>query len=222
MHKYLSLRHSSKEGDDTEVQKKVMFCFRVISNCFGDSAKAQENFQILDQLKDGNVWKISTRLIDPNTSALQASSLRHQLYDHFREFLLDARVLKCSGSTELVLSCMAILVMRLRHLNAQLGQHRQQHEDTERARQQDLDVDDFINRKLAAKIRRQKAQWSSYADNTDLNPNNLSGTNPKEILILLIYRTIVKVSVFPAVKATVEVSTQVTSGGRREPQGTRC
>ncbi|KAL3624912.1 hypothetical protein CASFOL_031580 [Castilleja foliolosa] len=65
-----------REGDDTEVQKKVMFCFRVMSCCFGDSAKAQENFQILDQLKDGNVWKISTRLIDPNTSALQASSLR--------------------------------------------------------------------------------------------------------------------------------------------------
>ncbi|KAL3625005.1 hypothetical protein CASFOL_031673 [Castilleja foliolosa] len=148
MHKYLSLRHSSKEGDDTEVQKKVMFCFRVMSCYFGDPAKAEENFQILDQLKDGNVWRILTRLIDPNTCALQASSLRedllkilgqkHQLYDflstlslkcsyllfdkdHIREFLLDARVQKCSGSTELILSCMAILVMLARFCPLLLG-----------------------------------------------------------------------------------------------------
>ncbi|KAL6544680.1 hypothetical protein OROMI_023542 [Orobanche minor] len=141
MQKYLPLRHLSKEGDDTEIQKKVMFCFRVMSRCFGDPAKAEENFQILDQLKDTKVWKILMRLIDPNTSSLQASSLRvdllnilgqkHQLYeflstlslkcsyllfdkDHVRELLLDARVQKSSGNTELILSCMAILAILAR------------------------------------------------------------------------------------------------------------
>ncbi|KAL3614925.1 hypothetical protein CASFOL_040586 [Castilleja foliolosa] len=148
MQKYLSLRHSSKEGDDTEVQKKVMFCFRVMSCCFGDPAKAEENFQILDQLKDGNIWKILTRLIDPNTISLQAIRLRedllkilgqkHRLYgflstlslkcsyllfdkDHVREFLLDARVQKSSGSTELLSSCMAILVILARFCPLLLG-----------------------------------------------------------------------------------------------------
>ncbi|CAA0836537.1 binding [Striga hermonthica] len=141
MQKYLSLRESSQEGDDTEMRKKVVFCFRVMSRCFGDPAKAEENFQILDQLKDANIWKIFSRLIDPKTSALRSSSLRddllkvlgqkHRLYeflgalslkfsymlfdkDHVREFLLEARVQKSSGTAELILSCMAILVILAR------------------------------------------------------------------------------------------------------------
>ncbi|GER37526.1 sister chromatid cohesion protein pds5 [Striga asiatica] len=141
MQKYLSLRESSQGGDDTEMRKKVMFCFRVMSRCFGDPAKAEENFQILDELKDAKIWKIFARLIDPNTSALRSSSLRddllkvlgqkHRLYeflgalslkcsymlfdkDHVREFLLEARVQKSSGTAELILSCMAILVILAR------------------------------------------------------------------------------------------------------------
>ncbi|KAL6553181.1 hypothetical protein OROGR_007023 [Orobanche gracilis] len=148
MQKYLPLRHSSQEGDDTEIQKKVNFCFRVMSRCFGDPAKAEENFQILDQLKDSKIWKILMRLIDPDTSSLQASSLRddllnilgqkHQLYEflstlslkcsyllfdkyHVREFLLDARVQKSSGNTELILSCMAILTILARFCPLLLG-----------------------------------------------------------------------------------------------------
>ncbi|KAL6538568.1 hypothetical protein OROGR_012556 [Orobanche gracilis] len=148
MQKYLPLRHLSKEGDDTEIHKKVMFCFRVMSRYFGDPAKAEENFQTLDQLKDTKIWKILLRLIDPNTSSLQASSLRddllnilgqkHQLYeflstlslkcsymlfdkDHVREFVLDARVQKSSGNTELILSCMAILAILARFCPLLLG-----------------------------------------------------------------------------------------------------
>ncbi|GER48127.1 sister chromatid cohesion protein pds5 [Striga asiatica] len=141
MQKYFSLRELSQEGDDTDRRKKVMFSFRVMSRCFSDPAKSEENFQILDQLKDAKIWRNLTNLSDPNTSALQASSLRddllkilgqkHQLYeflgavslkcsymlfdkDHVREFLLEARVQKSSGTTELILSCMAILVILAR------------------------------------------------------------------------------------------------------------
>ncbi|KAI3466488.1 hypothetical protein Pfo_023151 [Paulownia fortunei] len=154
MQKYLSLRQLSQvfvrvqEGDDTEIPKKVMFCFRVMSRCFGDPAKAEENFQILDQLKDSNIWKILMRLLDPNTSSLQASSLRddllkilghkHRLYeflstlslkcsyllfdkDHVREILLEAGIQKSSGSTELILSCMTILVILARFCPLLLG-----------------------------------------------------------------------------------------------------
>lgn len=65
-----------QEADGSDIQKKVIFCFRVMSRCFTDPAEAEENFQILDQLKDSNIWKLLTQLLDPNTSSLQASSLR--------------------------------------------------------------------------------------------------------------------------------------------------
>lgn len=65
-----------QEGDSAETQKKVMFCFRAMSRCFAEPAEAEEKFQILDQLKDSNIWKLVTQLLDPNTSSLQASSSR--------------------------------------------------------------------------------------------------------------------------------------------------
>lgn len=65
-----------QDGDANEIQKKVMFCFRMMSRCFIDPAKAEESFQILDQLKDANVWKILRTLLDPNTTSSQASNSR--------------------------------------------------------------------------------------------------------------------------------------------------
>lgn len=65
-----------QDGDAPEIQKKVLYCFRVMSRSFADPVKAEENFQILDQLKDANVWKILTSLVDPNTSFHQASTSR--------------------------------------------------------------------------------------------------------------------------------------------------
>lgn len=57
------------QGKDTpEVEKKVAFCLRVMSRSFADPEKAEESFQILDQLQDANIWKILTDLVDPNTS----------------------------------------------------------------------------------------------------------------------------------------------------------
>ncbi|CAI9783991.1 unnamed protein product [Fraxinus pennsylvanica] len=139
--KYLSFRQLSQEGDAIELQKKVTFCFRVMSRCFTDPARAEENFQIFDQLKDTNIWKKFASLLDTNTSYPQACSLRddilkivgekHQLYEflsilslkcsylifgkeHIKEILLEADIQKSAGNSELILSCMTILVILAR------------------------------------------------------------------------------------------------------------
>lgn len=65
-----------QDGDAPETQKKIVFCFRIMSRSFADPAKSEENFQILDQLKDANVWRILSNLIDPNTNFHQACNLR--------------------------------------------------------------------------------------------------------------------------------------------------
>ena len=65
-----------QDGDAPEIQKKVLFCFRLMSRSFADAAKAEENFLILDQLKDANIWKILTSLVDPKTSFQQACTSR--------------------------------------------------------------------------------------------------------------------------------------------------
>lgn len=61
-----------QDKDVPVVRKKTLFCFRVMSRSFADPIKAEESFQILDQLKDANIWKILTNLVDPNTSIHQA------------------------------------------------------------------------------------------------------------------------------------------------------
>ncbi|KAF3451892.1 hypothetical protein FNV43_RR07988 [Rhamnella rubrinervis] len=141
MQRYLSLRQMYQDGDAPEVQKKVLFCFRIMSRSFADPAKAEENFQILDQLKDANIWKILTNLVDPSTSFHQACTFRddllrilgekHRLYDflstlsvkssyllfnkeHVREILQEANAHKSTGNTQYALSCMNILVILAR------------------------------------------------------------------------------------------------------------
>ncbi|KAL6520454.1 hypothetical protein OROHE_017042 [Orobanche hederae] len=141
MENYLSLRQLPEEGDGAEAQKKLMFCFRVMSRCFTDPAEAEENFQILDQLKNSKIWEHLEKLLDANTRSLQAISARdellkflgheHQLYEflsslclkcsyllfdknHVKEILLEAGVLKSSANNELILSCMSILVILAR------------------------------------------------------------------------------------------------------------
>ncbi|KAA8537266.1 hypothetical protein F0562_027047 [Nyssa sinensis] len=141
MQRYLSLRQMYQDGDASELQKKVLFCFRIMSRCFTDPAKAEENFQILDQLKDANIWKILASLLDPITSSLQAYGCRddllkilgekHRLYEflstlsmkcsyllfnkeHVKEILLEADVQKSAGNAQFTVSCMDILVILAR------------------------------------------------------------------------------------------------------------
>lgn len=65
-----------QDGDAPEILKKILFCFRVMSRSFSEPTKAEESFQVLDQLKDANIWKILTNLLDPKTSFSQACSGR--------------------------------------------------------------------------------------------------------------------------------------------------
>ncbi|KAL2603500.1 hypothetical protein GLYMA_09G014600v4 [Glycine max] len=101
MQKYLVLRQTSQEKDIPEAQKKIVFGFRAMSRSFADPIKAEESFQILDQLQDANIWKILTDLVDPNTSFHQTCVYRddllkvvgekHQLYEFLNTFYI-----KCS------------------------------------------------------------------------------------------------------------------------------
>lgn len=148
MRRYLSLRQMQQDGDATEIQKKVVFCFRIMSRCFTDPGKAEESFQILDQLKDANVWRILTVLLDPNSNSIRASSSRdellkilgekHRLYDflgtlsmkcsyilfnkeHVKEILQETNIQKSAGSTDLILSCTHLLVILARFCPFLLG-----------------------------------------------------------------------------------------------------
>ncbi|MED6121428.1 hypothetical protein PIB30_030020 [Stylosanthes scabra] len=138
MQKYLSLRRTSQGKDVLVVQKKTLFCFRVMSRSFADPAKAEESFKILHQLKDANIWKILTNLVDPNTSIDQARAYRgdllkilgekHRLYEflstfsvkcsyllfnkeHVKAIISETTAQKSPESAQRTLSCMNILVM---------------------------------------------------------------------------------------------------------------
>lgn len=138
MQKYLSLRQASQDGNAPELQKRLLICFRTMSRLFGDPTKAEEGFRILNQLKDANIWKILTSLLDPNTSFQQAYTFRdellkilgekHPLYDfldtlsmkcsyllfnkeYVKEILLEVRAQKSAGNSKLVLSCLNLLVI---------------------------------------------------------------------------------------------------------------
>ncbi|XP_029129811.1 sister chromatid cohesion protein PDS5 homolog A-B isoform X3 [Cajanus cajan] len=138
MQKYILLRQMSQDKDIPEVQKKILFCFRVMSRSFADHIKAEESFQILDQLKDANIWKILTNLVDPNTSLHQARAHRddllkilgekHRLYEflntfsvkcsyllfnkeHVKTILLETVPQKSAENAQCAQSCMNILVI---------------------------------------------------------------------------------------------------------------
>ncbi|XP_050367583.1 sister chromatid cohesion protein PDS5 homolog A [Argentina anserina] len=141
MQKYMSLRQVHPEGDAPEIQKKILFCFRLMARSFADPAKAEENFQYLDQLKDSNIWKILSNLVDPDTSFDQARTSRdellkilgekHRLYEflstlsvkcsyllfnkeHVKEILLEVAAHRSSADIQYNLSCMNILVILAR------------------------------------------------------------------------------------------------------------
>ncbi|XP_057757523.1 sister chromatid cohesion protein PDS5 homolog A-like isoform X1 [Arachis stenosperma] len=142
MQKYLAMRQTSQDKDNPEVQKKIAFCFRVMSRSFSDSAKAEENFQILDQLEDENVWKILTNLVDPNVSyhqtrvyqedLLKLLGEKHQLYEFLDTFYVQCSYLlfnkehvkailseivkhKAAENEQRIQSCMNMLVIIARY-----------------------------------------------------------------------------------------------------------
>ncbi|XP_034898204.1 sister chromatid cohesion protein PDS5 homolog A isoform X1 [Populus alba] len=148
MQRYLLLRQSHQDRDTPEIQKKVLFCFRIMSRSFAEPAKAEENFHIVDQLKDANIWKILTNLLDPSTSFHQACTGRddllkilgekHRLYDflsslsmkcsyllfnkeHVKEILSDVNTHNSAGNMHFTRSCMDLLVILARFSPLLLG-----------------------------------------------------------------------------------------------------
>ncbi|CAH1423707.1 unnamed protein product [Lactuca virosa] len=138
LRKYLSLRETYKDSDASELQKKTTVCIRFMSHCLADPIKAEADFQILNQLKDDNIWKILTTLMDPNTSSLQSRSLRDELFkivdekhplyellstlfikssyiifdkDFVKNLLLETEQQKSDGNKLLIQSCMNLLVI---------------------------------------------------------------------------------------------------------------
>lgn len=59
-----------------DLQKRIAVCFRSMSRLFHDHSKAEESLNALNQLKDANVWKLLSTLLDPATPFQQACSIR--------------------------------------------------------------------------------------------------------------------------------------------------
>ncbi|CAK8531255.1 unnamed protein product [Lathyrus sativus] len=101
LQKYLALRQNSQDKENLEVQKKIAFCFRVMSRSFANPTEAEESFQILDQLNDTTIWKILTNLVDPNTSFHQTRIYKDDLIKilgekHQLNEFLNTLYVKCS------------------------------------------------------------------------------------------------------------------------------
>ncbi|WOL19426.1 sister chromatid cohesion protein [Canna indica] len=137
MQKYLSLRQTYQE-DASELHKRIFGCFKSMSRLFNDPVKAEENFQFLNQLKDANIWKILTTLLDPSTSLQQAWSCRddllrilgekHPLFEfmgvlslkcsyllfnkeYAKEILAESDAQLSVGNAKLISSCMSLLTV---------------------------------------------------------------------------------------------------------------
>ncbi|XP_068637108.1 sister chromatid cohesion protein PDS5 homolog A-like isoform X2 [Aristolochia californica] len=138
MQKYLSLRQMYQDGDGAELKKRILGCFHTMSRWFSDPSKAEESFETLNQLKDTNIWRNLTGLLDLNTSLQQALTYRddllkilgdkHPLYDFFdtlsikcsyllfnkeyvKEILAEAAAQRSAGNSKVVVSCMNLLVI---------------------------------------------------------------------------------------------------------------
>uniref|UniRef100_K3XDX2 Sister chromatid cohesion protein n=1 Tax=Setaria italica TaxID=4555 RepID=K3XDX2_SETIT len=67
MQAYLSLRAKKEEPSD-EIQKKISVSFRKMATSFSDTAKAEECFKNLHQMKDNNIFKDLVELINEGTT----------------------------------------------------------------------------------------------------------------------------------------------------------
>ncbi|XP_078165955.1 binding protein isoform X5 [Carex rostrata] len=135
--KYLALRQTSQE-EAHDLQKRISVCFRSMSRLFHDHSKAEESLNALNQLKDANVWKLLSTLLDPATPFQQACSIRAELLkiidekhplhefmsmlsarcsyllinkEHVKEFLSVASEEKSAGNIDLLSACMNLLTV---------------------------------------------------------------------------------------------------------------
>lgn len=64
------------QEDAADLQKRILGCFRSMSRLFSDAVKAEEYLNMLHQLKDENIWKMFTSLLDCATTFNKAWSIR--------------------------------------------------------------------------------------------------------------------------------------------------
>ncbi|KAF3796619.1 Sister chromatid cohesion PDS5-like protein A [Nymphaea thermarum] len=135
---YLMLRKKYQDNDAPDILKRTLGCVRAMSRLFKDPSRAEESFQMLNQLKDDNVWKTLTSLLDYNIGTIQSLMARddllkvigdkHPLHDflatlsikcsyilfnneHVKEILDELLLHKSAGNGSLVLSCLNLLVI---------------------------------------------------------------------------------------------------------------
>lgn len=65
-----------QENASEEMHKKILASFMKMSTSFIDSAKAEECFQKLHQMKDKNIFKALLELVDEQTTLATAQSIR--------------------------------------------------------------------------------------------------------------------------------------------------
>lgn len=65
-----------QEEDNPEIEKKIQSNFKGIANQFVDPIKAEENLQKLHQMKDNNIFKALSTLLNPSTTFAQAATVR--------------------------------------------------------------------------------------------------------------------------------------------------
>lgn len=65
-----------QEEDIPELEKKIQSSFKIIANQFVDPAKAEENLVHLQKMKDNNIFKALSTLLNPSTTLSQAASVR--------------------------------------------------------------------------------------------------------------------------------------------------
>lgn len=65
-----------KEKDSAELQRKIQKGLKMMSICFIDPVRAEEIFQKLHQMKDNNIFKALSQLLDPETTFANAHAIR--------------------------------------------------------------------------------------------------------------------------------------------------
>ncbi|KAL6614101.1 hypothetical protein ACP70R_036371 [Stipagrostis hirtigluma subsp. patula] len=122
MQAYLSLRAKKEEPSD-EIQKKICASFRKMSTCFADTSKAEEYFANLHRMKDNNIFKDLTELINEGTTFAKGRFTRvvamvfPLLFRGSEEYLLELFSEESVLINEKTLQMLAHLAKSLHHVS---------------------------------------------------------------------------------------------------------
>lgn len=71
MENFLSWQEKIKEEDKPELKNKILSCAKIMSGSFNDAPKAEESFIKLSQIKNNNISKALSSLLDPSLTFVQ-------------------------------------------------------------------------------------------------------------------------------------------------------